>query len=108
METHQSVPFAINHWAQNCPEKENENTFIVNEVVLHQSVFDNPNKLTDFVESDILLSFLKSSMKKTNKKLKFQDEMTAIFNENIPLITTQSKHCAIPITRAKQLINNLT
>ena len=46
-------------------------------------------------------------MKKANMKLKFQDDKITVFNENIPLITTQSGHYAIPITRAKQLINNL-
>ena len=39
METQQSV-----HWAQNCPDRESENTFIVNEVALHQSDFDSPNE----------------------------------------------------------------
>ena len=33
--------------------------------------------------------------------------MITILNENIPLITTQSEYYAAPITRAKQLINNL-
>ena len=33
--------------------------------------------------------------------------MITILNENIPLITTQSGYYAAPITRAKQLINNL-
>ena len=35
----------INQWAQNCPDRENENTFIVNELALHQSDFENPNEL---------------------------------------------------------------
>lgn len=33
--------------------------------------------------------------------------MIAIFSKNIPLIITQSRHYAVPITRVKQLINNL-
>ena len=39
-------------------------------------------------------------------KLNFQKN-TNIFDENIPLITTNSGHYAVPITKAKQLINNL-
>ena len=46
-------------------------------------------------------------MKRANMKLNFQDDTITIFNENIPFITTQSGHYAIPITKAKQLINNL-
>ena len=33
--------------------------------------------------------------------------MIAIFSENIPLITTQSWHYTVLITRARQLINHL-
>ena len=40
-------------------------------------------------------------------KLNFQDDTITIFNEHIPLITTQSGQYAIPITKAKQLITNL-
>ena len=46
-------------------------------------------------------------MERANMKLNFQDDRIPIFNENIPLIITQSGHYAIPITKAKQLINNL-
>ena len=46
-------------------------------------------------------------MTRANIKLNFQDDMIAIFNENIPLITTRSGHYTILITRFKQLINNL-
>ena len=42
-----AICHSINHWAQNCLDRENENIFIVNEVVLHQSDFDNPNELKD-------------------------------------------------------------
>ena len=63
--------------------------------------------MTDVVDSDIPLLFSKSSMKRANMKLNFQDDTIIIFNENIPLITTQSGNYAIPITKAKQLINNL-
>ena len=47
-------------------------------------------------------------MKRTNMKLNFQNDTINIFGENIPLITTSSGHYAIPITKAKQLINNLS
>ena len=40
-------------------------------------------------------------------KLNFQNDTINIFDENIPLITTSSDHYAIPITKAKQIINNL-
>ena len=46
-------------------------------------------------------------MKRANMKLNFQNDTINIFDENIPLITTSSGHYAIPITKAKQLINNL-
>ena len=39
-----AIYYSINHWEQICPDKENE-TFIVNEEVLHQSYSDNPNEL---------------------------------------------------------------
>lgn len=181
-----AICHSINHWAHNCPDRESENTFVVNEVILHQSDYDNPSELkylmsetwssalldcgasktvcgkewltqyinnlndhdqqkvcygesnhiyrfgdgrkvnaihsakvpamigshnieieTDVVDNDIPLLFSKSSMKKANMKLNFEDDTITIFNENIPLITTNSGHYAIPITRAKQLINNL-
>ena len=63
--------------------------------------------VTDVVNSDIPLLFSKSSMKRANMKLNFQDDTITIFNEHIPLITTQSGQYAIPITKAKQLITNL-
>ena len=46
-------------------------------------------------------------MKRANMKLNFQNDTINIFDENIPLITTSSGHYAIPIMKAKQLINNL-
>ena len=62
---------------------------------------------TDVVDIDIPLLFSKSSMKRANLKLNFQSGTINIFDENITLITTSSRHYAIPITKAKQLINNL-
>ena len=63
--------------------------------------------VTDFVASDISLLFLKLSMKRANMKLNFQDNTITIFSESIPLITSPSRHDAIPIIKPKQLINNL-
>ena len=40
-------------------------------------------------------------------KQNLQGDTITILNENIPLITTQNGYYAIPITRAKKLINNL-
>ena len=62
---------------------------------------------TDVVDNDIPLLFSKSSMKRANMKLNFQNDTINIFDENIPLITTNSGHYRIPITKVKQLINNL-
>ena len=39
-------------------------------------------------------------------KINFQDDTIAIIYENIPLLATSSGHYAIPITKAKQIINN--
>ena len=40
-------------------------------------------------------------------KQNLQGDTITILNENIPLITTQNGYYAIPIMRAKKLINNL-
>ena len=45
-------------------------------------------------------------MKTENMKINFQDDTITILDENIPLMTTSSGHYAIPITKAKQIINN--
>ena len=34
---------SINHWAQNCPDRESENTYVVNEVVLHLTMIIQTN-----------------------------------------------------------------
>ena len=61
---------------------------------------------TDIINDDIpLLS--KSSMKKGEMKINFQNDTFTIMNESIPLVTTDSGHYAIPITKAKQVINNI-
>ena len=45
-------------------------------------------------------------MKRGNMKINFKDDTIIILDENIPLLTTSSGHYAIPITKAKQIINN--
>ena len=40
-----AICYSINHLEQICSDNKNENTFIVNEEVLCQSDFDNPNEL---------------------------------------------------------------
>ena len=62
---------------------------------------------TDVLDNYMPLLFSKSSMKRANRKLNFQYDMITIFNTKIPLITTQSRNYAIPIAKAKQLINNI-
>ena len=42
VQTRCSVCQSINHWATNCPENNEHNTYVVNEVVLHQSDYDSP------------------------------------------------------------------
>ena len=39
-----AICHSINHGAQNCSDRESQNTYVVNEVVLHQSDYDNPNE----------------------------------------------------------------
>ena len=66
METQQSVIcYNINHCAQNCPDRENENTFIVNEVVLYQSDFDNPNELKNLTSETLSSALLDCGTSKT-------------------------------------------
>ena len=61
---------------------------------------------TDVIEGDIPLLLSKSSMKRGNMKINFQDDRIAILDENIPLMKTSSGYYTIPITKAKQIINN--
>ena len=187
VQTKCSVCESINHWAQNCPDREPEhNTYVINEVVLHQSDIESTQELkhlmaetwssalldcgasktvcgkewlnqyinnlqedgqrsvkftnshhvyrfgdgrkikaihsatipavigkesiyiqTDVLDNDIPLLFSRSSMKKAKMTINFQNDTINAFGVNIPLITTSSGHYAIPLTPAKQLINNL-
>ena len=60
----------------------------------------------DVIEGDILLLLSKSPMKRGNMKINCQDDTITILDENIPLMATSRGHYAIPITKAKQIINN--
>ena len=62
---------------------------------------------TDIVDSDIPLLLSRSSMKKANMKLNFEDDTIAAFGNDIPLITTSSGHYAVPITKPVQIANKL-
>ena len=46
-------------------------------------------------------------MKKTQMRINFQNDTLNAFGENIPLITTTSRHYAISLTQSKQVINNI-
>ena len=46
-------------------------------------------------------------MKKAEMKINFQNDTINTFGGNIPLITTNSNHYTIPLTSAKQAINNI-
>ena len=48
----------------------------------------------------------KKKKKKTHIKFNFEDDIISFFNEKILLITTNRGHYVIPITKAKQIINN--
>ena len=65
------------------------------------------NIQSDILDNDIPLLFSRPSMKKTEMRINFQNDTINAFGENIPLITTTSSHFAIPLTSAKQAINNI-
>ena len=62
---------------------------------------------TDTFDGNIPLLLSKSSMERENMKINFQDDTITILDANIPLMTTSSGHHAIPITKAKQIINRI-
>ena len=65
------------------------------------------NIQSDILDNDIPLLFSKSSMKKADMKINFQNDTINAFSENIPLITTKSAHYAIPLTSAQQAMSNI-
>ena len=65
------------------------------------------NIQSNIIDNDIPLLFSRSSMKKAQMKINFQNDTINAFGENIPLITTTSGHYAIPLTQAKQVTNNI-
>ena len=68
---------------------------------------ENINIQADILNSDIPLLFSRSSMKKAKMKINFQNDTINAFGQNIPLVTTSRGHFAIPLTPAKQAINDL-
>ena len=65
------------------------------------------NIQSDILDNDALLLFSQSSMKKAEIKINFQNDTINAFGENIPLKKQPSGHYAIPLTSAKQAINNI-
>ena len=65
------------------------------------------NIQSDILDNDIPLLFSKSSMKKADMKINFQNGTINAFSENIPLITTTSAHYAISLTSAEQAMSNI-
>ena len=63
--TKHAICHSFNHWAQNCLDRENENTFIVNEVVLHQGDIDNPNELKNLTSETWSSALLDCGASKT-------------------------------------------
>ena len=59
------------------------------------------NIQSDIFDNDIPLLFSRSSMKKAEMKINFQNDTIKALRENIPLVTTTSGHYAIPLTSAK-------
>ena len=60
---------SINHWAQQCPDadsnNQDHNTYIINDIVLHQSVFDTPNELKGLVSETWNAALLDCGASKT-------------------------------------------
>ena len=65
------------------------------------------NILTDIANADIPLLLSKSSMKKCNMQLNFENDTLNVFGNNVPLSTTTSGLYALPITKPKQFIENI-
>ena len=65
------------------------------------------NIQSDIINNDIPLLFSRTSMKKAQMKINFQDDTIHVFGENIPLVKPASGHYALPLTQAKQAINNI-
>ena len=51
IQTRCAVCCSINHWAQNCPDNPNleHNTYVVNDIVLHQTDHENPQEFKHFM-----------------------------------------------------------
>ena len=62
---------------------------------------------TDVIDKDLPLLLSKAFMKNANMVLNFKNDTACAFEEIIPLIVTSSGHYVIPISKPKQLINNI-
>ena len=62
---------------------------------------------TDLVSSDIPLLLSRSSMKRANMTIDFENDTAFIFGYKAKLIVTKSGHYALPISPYTQLLNNL-
>ena len=60
---------------------------------------------TDIVHSDIPLLLSRSSMKKANMHLNFEDDTVKAFNQDINLVVTKSGHYVLPLTLPCQLLS---
>ena len=60
---------------------------------------------TDIVQSDIPLLLSRSSKKKANMHLNFEDDTVKAFNQDINLVVTKSGHYVLPLTLPCQLLS---
>ena len=76
-------------------------------VTFRAKIGEHINIQSDILDNDIPLLFSKSSMKKADMKINFQNDTINAFSKNIPLITTKSAHYTIPLTSAQQAMSNI-
>ena len=60
---------------------------------------------SDVVDCDVPLLMSRSSMKRANMHLNFENDTSNAFNQDINLIVTKSGHYAIPLTVPRQLLH---
>ena len=60
---------------------------------------------SDVIDCDISLLMLRSSMKRVNMHLNFENDTANAFTQDINLIVTKSGHYAIPLTVPRQLLH---
>ena len=82
-----AICHSINHWATMCPdaEKQNKNhghnTYVVNDIILHQSDFDTPNELKGLVSETWNAALLDCGASKTVCGKTWFDEYAATLSE---------------------------